>query len=62
MKWTFVLLLGLAACATAGPYVTEVRPLPNGAIRVKKCFVAYTWGPLGDNVYTGECREETVKP
>ena len=57
-----VLIIFVAGCSSAGPYVTSVVPLEGGAIRVRRCMVEHRWAPVGDAIREGECSEQTLRP
>jgi hypothetical protein len=57
-----VLILTLAGCSTAGPYVTSVVPLAGGGLRIRRCMVEHRWAPVGDSIREGTCSEQTLRP
>lgn len=54
-----MLVVILAGCSRAGPFVTHVAQLPTGAIKVRKCTVVVSpW--IIANIKIDECSTETL--
>lgn len=62
MKIAPLLLLSfLPACVTLGPFVTDVTPLDDGRIRVRKCEVTGNLLPVAGALYDDACTYEIVE-
>jgi type IV secretion system protein VirB7 len=53
------LLLGLSACTTAGPYVTNISSDGDNGLTVEKCSVHMN--AFMGTVSTGDCTSQNIK-
>ena len=59
--WLALSLLAGGCSGTVGPYVADIRELPDGRLEVVPCTSTITRTPgFGDSYETGDCTKKVV--